>query len=144
MNEGILRHGWHKDIIVSYYLTDSFKIIWRNNWLSKEDKEKYAWKVFNLNLSLADITDGDHTRQGPYFVIDTVSESNIELAEKFKDILIQNGKDENLAITSILISKANQGITIGEIQKAWKNINWLMIMKGNQERNIMSRSLKYI
>ncbi|PGV25934.1 hypothetical protein COD78_00140 [Bacillus cereus] len=117
MNEGILRHGWHKDIIVSYSLTDAFKIIWRNNWLSKENKEEYAWKVFKLNLRLADITDGDHTKQGPYFVIETVSENDIKLAEKFKDVLIQNGRDENLAITSILISKANQGCAIEEIQK---------------------------
>ncbi|PDX99387.1 hypothetical protein COM13_12895 [Bacillus pseudomycoides] len=117
INEGVLRHGWHKDTIVSYALTDAFKIIWRNNWLTKKDKEKYAREVFNLNVRLADITDGDHTRRGPYFVIEIVSEDNIKLAEEFKDILINNGRNENLVITSILISKANQGFPIQEIQK---------------------------
>ncbi|WP_142348345.1 hypothetical protein [Bacillus toyonensis] len=116
INEGILRHGWRKDIIVSYLLTDAFKIIWRNNWLLKEDKEKYAWKVFDLNLKLADITNGDDTIQGPYIVLDIVAENDIKLAEQFKERLIKYRR-RNSAITPILISKANQGFLIEEIQK---------------------------
>ncbi|WP_347902135.1 NACHT domain-containing protein [Bacillus thuringiensis] len=123
MNEGILRHGWHKDVIVSYFLTGAFKIIWRNNWLSKKDKQKYAKKVFELNLRLADITDGDHTRQGPYFVVEIVSENDIKLAEEFKEVLEKNGKNENSILTLILISKANQGLQIEEIQEGMQEYN---------------------
>ena len=31
LGEGIARHGWRKDTIISYYLIDVFKIIWNED-----------------------------------------------------------------------------------------------------------------
>ncbi len=87
--EGILRHGWHKDTIVSYLLTDAFDIIWTNNWVDDKEKEAYAREVFDLTMHVVQITDGDHTWRGPYLVIDIVAKTNIELAEQFKKNLIE-------------------------------------------------------
>ena len=115
INEGILRHGWHKDIIVSYLLKEAFEIIWKNNWVSKEIKKNYAEQVFNLTLRVNEITDGDHTWQGPYLVIKLISENELELAEEFKTILIERegySNFSNSVITSILISKVRLGSSI--------------------------------
>ncbi|AWD65400.1 hypothetical protein C2I28_10310 [Priestia megaterium] len=125
LNEGILRHGWRKDTIVSYLLTEALEVIWRNNWVSKEIKRGYAEQVFNLCLRLDNITDGDHTSVGPYQVIDIVSKNNdIKLAEKFKGLLMERKGERyylNKAITSILISKAKNGLPIEDIEKGMKD-----------------------
>ena len=120
INEGILRHGWHKDIIVSYLLADAFEIIWKNNWVSKEIKKNYAEQVFNLALRVSEITDGDHTRWGPYRLIKIISENELELAEEFKKLLIERegySNFSNSVITSILINKVRLGSSIEEIEK---------------------------
>lgn len=120
INEGILRHGWHKDTIVSYLLTDAFEIIWKNNWVSKGIKKNYAEQVFNLALRVSEITDGDHTWRGPYLAIKIISENELELAEEFKKILIEREGYRNFSnsvITSILINKAKLGLPIEEIEK---------------------------
>ena len=115
--EGILRHGWRKDNIVSYQLVDALKILWRNHWETKENLEKYSKEVFELALRVKDITDGKGTWQGPYYVIEVVADYNLELAEKFKKELIKKEGYSNWAITSILKSKINLGFPIEEIEK---------------------------
>ncbi|MBY0062595.1 NACHT domain-containing protein [Priestia aryabhattai] len=124
LNEGLLRHGWRKDTIVSSLLTEALEVIWRNNWVSKVEKKKYARKVFKLTLRLYEITDGDHTSEGPYEVIKTVSKNNdIDLAEEFKNLLPRKNRHRyilNRAITSILNSKAQSGLPIESIEEGMK------------------------
>ncbi len=118
--EGVLRHGWHKDTIVSYLLTDAFEVIWRNNWVDDKKKEFYAREVFDLTIHVVQITDGDHTWRGPYLVIETIANTNIELAEQFKKELIKaNGYHNfsNQVITSILKAKVKNGVKVEKIEE---------------------------
>lgn len=121
VNDGILRHGWRKDIIVSYNLVDALEIIWRNNWETEEKLENYAKEVFNLTLKVIDITDGKNTRPGPYNVIDLIAKYDLQLAEEFKITLIENKGYANYsilpAITSILIAKIKLGFPIEELER---------------------------
>ncbi|MBA7712780.1 hypothetical protein ES703_121770 [subsurface metagenome] len=118
--EGILRHGWRKDTIVSYLLVGALEILWKNNWETYKKLEEYSKKVFDLSLHVSDITDGKNTREGPYNVIGLVANYDIALAEKFKKILIEKKRYRNFSnsvITSILINKVRQGFPIEEIEK---------------------------
>jgi hypothetical protein len=124
INGGIIRHGWRKDIIVSYLLVDALEILWRNNWESKENLVEHTNKVFQLSLRVIKITDGDGTRRGPNNVVDLVANYDIDLAEKFKKELIENEEYYNLSnwainevITSILIGKINLGLVTENIEK---------------------------
>ena len=114
--EGILRHGLHKDLIVSNALTGAFKIIWTNNWVDDKRKEGYAGEVFDLTMRVAQITDGDDTWRGPYFLIEIIAKTNIKLAEQFKSKLIKIRGHSNQIITSILKEKVNQGFSFEEIE----------------------------
>ena len=118
--EGILRHGWHKDTIVSYLLTDAFEVIWRNNWVDNKKKESYAREVFDLTMHVVQITDGDHTWRGPYLVIEIIANTNIELAEQFKKELIEAKGYHNFSnqvITSILKAKVKNGVEVEKIEE---------------------------
>ncbi len=118
--EGILRHGWRKDTIVSYMLTDAFEIIWRNNWIDNEKKENYAREVFDLAIRVTKITDGKGTWRGPYLVIEIIANTNIELAEQFKKELIEAEGYHNFSnqvITSILKAKVKNGAEVEKIEE---------------------------
>lgn len=115
--EGILRHGFRKDIIVSYALTDAFKIIWINNCIDDKKKENYAREVFDLTMRVTQITDGDHAWRGPHFLIDIIAKTNIELAEQFQRELIKIEGHNNKSITSILRAKVKSRVGIEEIEK---------------------------
>lgn len=116
----ILRHGWHKDTIVSYLLTDAFEIIWKDNSISSEKKKIYAEAVFNLTLKVTHITDGDHTWRGPYLLIRIVSDGNIRLAEKFREELIRDRGENNvnnMVIKDILFAKIKLGTDILSLEE---------------------------
>ena len=121
INDGILRHGWRKDIIVSYNLVDALEILWRNNCETKEKLPNYTKEIFNLTLRVTDITDGKGTWRGPYNVIDLIAKYDLQLAEEFKQTLIKKKGYENYsilpAITSILIGKIKLGFSIEEIER---------------------------
>ena len=121
VNDGILRHGWHKDIIVSYNLVDALEILWRNNWETKEKLQGYAKEVFDITLRVTDITDGKETWRGPYNVIDLIAKYDLQLAEEFKKTLIKKKGYANYpilpAITSILIGKIKLGCSIEELER---------------------------
>jgi hypothetical protein len=142
VNEGVLRHGFHKDTIVSYLLTDTLEIILRNNWLSKETIKVYSKKVLDLNLRLRDITDGDHTWRGPYRVIEILSENNqVELAEEY-NLLIKNRGNYSSAITSILISKVNNGLPIKEIEQGMEEYTIEYDRKGKHKADYYEQHFK--
>ena len=119
INSGILRHGYRNDCIVSYWLVDALEILWRNNWLSKEElKENTKW-VFKLTRIVSKITDGKGTWKGPSNLVELIAKYDISFAEKLKNDLM---KDEdyysiNRAIRSVLLGKVNMGFSIEEIEK---------------------------
>ncbi len=118
--DGILRHGWRKDHIVSYSLVDALEVLWRNNWESKEKLEKYSKMVFDLTLRVSNITDGKATWQGPYNIVRLIANYDIDLAEEFKKQIIESegySSFSNQVITSILKAKVKNGVEIEEIEK---------------------------
>lgn len=118
--EGILRHGWRKDIIVSYLLVDALEILWKNNWETIEKLKQYSKEVFKLTLRVSEITDGKETWQGPYNVIKLIAKYDVALAEEYKKILIEKEgyyNFSNSVITSILTNKVKLGLPIEEIEK---------------------------
>ena len=120
INDGLLRHNWRKDIIVSYLLVDALKIFWKNNWVNKETLKDFTNKVFNLTLRVYDITDKDHTWEGSNNVIELVLNYDVQFAEQLKDKLIEQRESDyfqNSLITNLLVAKAKQGFSIEEIEK---------------------------
>lgn len=120
ISECFLRHGWRKDIIVSYLLVESLEILWRNNYPSSDTLIEYTENVFNLTLRVSEITDGKETWQGPYNVIDMLATFDIDLAENYKDKLIDRvgfRNYSNIVITSILIGKVKLGYPISLIDE---------------------------
>lgn len=122
INDGILRHGWRKDYIVSYSLVDALEIILQNGWLSDKKNKEYIDEVFKLTLKVTDITDGKGTWQGPYNTIKTVVKYNIEYANELKKQFIKKeGRHNvnNMIITSILLEYVNCGYDIEEIEECF-------------------------
>ena len=120
INEGILRHGWRKDPIVSYNLTESLEILLRKNWLPKKNILEYTRRVFDLALRVADITDGKGTWRGPYNVIELIANYDIEFAETLKKKLCDKERFYNtkdLAITSVIMGKVKLGLPYDVIEK---------------------------
>jgi len=120
INDGVLRHGWRKDSIVSYHLVEALEILWRNNWVPKDIISTYAGEVFDLTLRVSDITDGKGTWQGPYNAIELVASYDIDLAEKFKKKLIERKGKYNIsnwAITAVIKGKVKLGLPIESIER---------------------------
>lgn len=120
INEGILRHGWRKDSIVSYYLVEALDILWRNNWAPKQELNKYAEDLFDLALRVSEITDGKGTWRGPYNVLDLVAKYDVQLAEKLKEKLYQKKgryNTSNSALTTVILAKVKQGNSLEEAER---------------------------
>ena len=124
INDGILRHGYHKDTIVSYGLVDSLEILWENNWLSKKELIRYTLKVFDLTCRVAEMTDGKETWKGPARVVGLVANNynpNIALAEKLKNSISERDTSNYYliddAITNVLFGKIKLGYPINDIEE---------------------------
>ncbi len=123
MIEGVLRHGWRKDTLVSYQLVDSLSTIWEKNFATKEKLEQYAREVFALTLRVGEFTDGKGTWRGPYNVVDLVAKYNLPLAIEFKNQLIKTigyRNFSNQVVTSILLAHVRRGDPIDEIENKMK------------------------
>jgi hypothetical protein len=121
INDGILRHGWRKDPIVSYDLINGLGILYKNNYCNKESLTSYAKKIFTLALKVTDITDGAVTWRGPYNLVDLISKYDLELAIYFKNKLIEHDGGYNFnnsVVTSILLAKVNLGIELSTIEES--------------------------
>ena len=120
INQGIVRHGWRKDPIVSYLLVEALEILWRNNWVGQEELKEYTKETFELAFRVSEITDGRGTWSGPYNVIDLVSEYDTDLATDLKNDL-KNKKGRrgipNSTISSILGGKVREGLPIDKIEE---------------------------
>lgn len=120
INEGMVRHGWRKDHIVSYLLVESLEILWRNNWVSQGELKEYTKRIFELAFRVSEITDGKGTYRGPYNVINLASEYDIDLAIDLKNDLKKKKGERNflnLAISSILTGKIRRGLSFEEIEE---------------------------
>jgi hypothetical protein len=118
INDGILRHGWRKDTIVSVSLVEALENLWSNKYTTQEDLIEYSNKVFELTLRVSQITDGKGTWRGPYNLIDTIAKFDIKLAESFKNRLIDaNGyrNTSNSALESVILGKIKRGYPYEEI-----------------------------
>lgn len=120
ISEGMVRHGWREDRIVSYLLVEALEILWRNNWVSLEELRKYTRKVFELAFRVSKITDEKGTWQGPYNVIDLASKYDMDLAIELKNELKKRKEERNFsnrAISSILSGKVKRGLSFEKIKE---------------------------
>lgn len=86
--DSLVRHGWHKDIIVSYGLIPLFGDIFSAKLYPKEELREWARKLTALSFRVLDITDGDHTHDAPDDLIRIAARSDMELAEELKKKLL--------------------------------------------------------
>ncbi len=145
INDGILRHGWRKDPIVSYFLVEALEILWRNNYVNKETLANYSKQVFELTLRVSEITDGKGTWQGPYNVVDLVAKFDLELAIKFKDKLIKEKgyyNFSNSVITSVLLGKVALGHDIKDIEELMSEYRRGYDYEGKPEEDYYEQILK--
>ena len=108
ISNGILRHNYHKDLIVSHYLVDSFKSIVSSNCLTEEEVRKYSDSLFPMLLKVRHITDGDHTRYGTYYLIIDLIKFDTKLAEYYLNLMVESYGIEwmyNYTVRRILESK---------------------------------------
>ena len=121
INEGMVRHGWYKDIIVSHFLIDALEILWRNNWVSNDELRALAKRVYELTKKVKQITDGDHTSRGPYTLLDMVSKYDLDFAIELKADIDKNYSERryssNVTLSSILRGKISRGYPIEEIEE---------------------------
>lgn len=123
INEGILRHGWRKDAIVSSLLIDALEILWRNNWAPRDQLEKYARQVFDLAMRVVAITDGKGTWRGPNELLAMVAKYDLKLAEEFQAKVGHESYGHhmrNYALRDILSTKVRLGMSLDEIEKEMK------------------------
>jgi GTPase SAR1 family protein len=118
INDGTLRHGWRKDVIVSHNLVDALEILYRNGWESNKQLREYAKQVFAMTVKVTDITDGKGTWRGPYRAVDMVANYDLKLAEKFADkIRAENYHTNPELITSIIKGKVKLGLPVTDLEK---------------------------
>jgi hypothetical protein len=143
VNDGILRHGWRKDYIVSYLLVDAFEIILRNKWSTENELRKYAENVFDLTIRVTFITDGKGTHQGPYTLIERISLYDHELASLLqKQLQDETGGYRNSTAASIIKSKIVFGLPIDEVEKEMKGLRIKYNYKGNPEYDYFIEKFK--
>jgi hypothetical protein len=143
--DGILRHGWRKDTLVSYQLVEGLEILWRNNWETRERLSRLAHEVFDLTLRVSEFTDGKATWQGPYNLIDLVSKYDLELAEAFKKKLIDikgYSNFNNIAVTSILLGLVRMGATLKDIEKRMSEFRKDYDYEGKPQADIYEQKIE--
>lgn len=145
MIEGVLRHGWRKDTLVSYQLVDSLAILWGENFATEEELNEYARKVFALTLRVGEFTDGKGTWQGPYNVVELVAKYNLPLATEFKDQLIKTKGYYNFSnevITSILLAHVRRGDPIDEIENIMQEYRSDYDYEGKPRHDVFEQKIK--
>ncbi|TWI85870.1 NACHT domain-containing protein [Lacibacter cauensis] len=117
INDGILRHGWRKDYIVSYLLVDAFEIVLRNRWLDEKKLNKCAFEILSLAIRVSKITDGKGTQHGPYTFIKTVALYDMSLTEKLvKKLKSDLGNIGNSTKAAIIRAKIEDGLPFENLE----------------------------
>lgn len=123
IKDGLLRHGWRKDTLVSYQLVEALAILWRNNLEDRYRLIEITKKVFALTRRVTEITDGKGTSRGPYNLIELIADYDIRLAEELKDLLVTNTRyasNFNTASTLVLLGKVKLGVSMEEVEEELK------------------------
>lgn len=124
INEGILRHGWRKDVIVSHNLIDTLEVLIRNRWASDKQLKKWAKEVFPMTLKVKNITDGKGTWRGPYRMVEMLAPYNLPLAEKFaEEIRSVTYEAEPSLNTAIVKGQIVSGLPIADLEKQIQRYN---------------------
>lgn len=118
----LIRHGWRKDGIVSYYLNTSFDRIMTRNWKSKKEVIELSKSIFQLNLRLYEITDLKETRWGISNFIITISNFDLELGKKYLKKFRKEHYDHSMVINNcvkniLIIEIKNNFISLESIKK---------------------------
>jgi len=145
INDGILRHGWRKDIIVSYCLVDALEILWKNSFLPKEQLIKYSKEVFNLTYKVTEITDGKGTWNGPYNSIELVLKYDIDLAYRLKKKFIKKLNWHNYSITlltSFLLEKIKLSTPINHLEEEMKDYRMDRNFEGKPKADFFEEHFK--
>ena len=118
INEGILRHGWRKDVVVSHNLVEALEVLFRNGWESKKQLKKRAKEVFAMTMKVKKITDGKGTWRGPFRMVDMVAQYDLDLAEKFSETIKNETYNYDLSLnTSIAIGQIRLGYPVEALEK---------------------------
>lgn len=114
INNGVLRHGWRKDIVVYTLLNDSLDIVLENNWLSGENLKNMVYNIFELNLKLFQITDGKGTKWGIPHLISIISKYDMILSKSLLDKILKNdiiySHIKNNSIKNYILGRINFNI----------------------------------
>lgn len=120
INDGILRHGWRKDTLVSYSLVDSLEDLWSIGADSKDNLIKYTTTVFDLTRKVVDITDGKGTLRGPYNLLRLISNYDTKHTEYLFNQLDEYSGERNLALAIVINSKIKFGYDLDQIYDDFK------------------------
>lgn len=128
INDGVLRHGWRKDTLVSYGLVGALDTIWSIGACSREKLLEYTKKIFKLTRRVVDITDGKGTVNGPYNVLRLISRYDPELTADLYQQLDQYSWQSNMSLNEVISSKVKFGydldIIFDELTKFNKYYNY--------------------
>jgi hypothetical protein len=145
INDGILRHGWRKDTIVSHDLIYSLGLLWKNNWEPKNKLIKSTKEILDMTLKVADITDGKETWKGPYNLIELILKYDLDLAYKLKEKLLKNEGYWNYSIsliTSFIFEKIKLGFPLDELEEEMKELRKEYDYKGKLRANYYEEIFK--
>lgn len=118
INDGILRHGWRKDYIVSYLLIDALEILIKNKWVDKKKLTGYIQEVFRLTIRVRNITDGKGTQHGPYTLVERVALYDTKIADSLYEQLEEKiGGYSNKTTTAIIKAKIALGLAMDEVNE---------------------------
>jgi len=145
INDGILRHGWRKDSIVSYDLINALGLLWKNSWEAKDKLIKYSKDVFKLTLKVTEITDGSETWRGPYNLIELIMKYDLDFAYRLEKKLIKYldwQKYSISLITSFLMEKIKLGVPLNEIEEEMTNYRKDYNFKGKPKADYYEEKFK--
>jgi len=139
ISNSFLRHGWRKDVIISYYLNSSLELIIKNHWKSNKEIINIGNSLFKLNLKLYQITDLKGTRHGVTKIIQIMAKYDINKAKKylktFKKIYYDYSSVINDSLRVILVEDIkNNFIPIEKIKREIYNFS----IPRDYEQNILS------
>lgn len=120
INDGIIRHGWRKDYIISYSLVNALDILYRNNWLSREEFKKHIRTITELIIRLSKITD-DRGISDLNNIIKLTSKYDIDLSIELKNEFKKKDFFYNSINSSVLSEKIKRGMPFNEIEEDMKD-----------------------
>ena len=142
---GRIRHGYHKDIIVSYGLLESFKLVLKNDYMPKGELKTLASNIAKLIVKILEVTDGDHTNHAPAYLIEIVAGYDIEWAEELVSYFNKHKSSfyrDNSMLTELLLAKIENGFPYEEITEAFKDYQRQYLYQGRVNSDFYEQQFK--